>query len=155
MRILSGFAPQLCLPCALLLKRLHLFSSRYTAQQTLIRGCHFLCSLSLEGVLISSPPIAAALFKHEPALSARTHAQLLLPDEHLHPVLHFFLIHVFTSFAMSSEPAACLGMRLHSVSKQFVAQLLPLTTHKRHTVRIAALQAIRVIMHQVCCVYFV
>jgi len=40
-------------------------------------------------------------------------------------------------------------MRLHSVSKQFVAQLLPLTTHKRHTVRIAALQAIRVIMHQV------
>ncbi|KAF5842633.1 armadillo-type protein [Dunaliella salina] len=46
------------------------------------------------------------------------------------------------------ELNACLGMRLHSVSKQFVAQLLPLTTHKRHTVRIAALQAIKVVMHQ-------
>lgn len=40
-------------------------------------------------------------------------------------------------------------MRLHSVSKQLVAQLLPLTTHKRHTVRIAALQAVKVTMHQV------
>ena len=47
--------------------------------------------------------------------------------------------------------AAALGMRLMSVSKQLVAALLPLTTHKRHTVRIAALQAIRGIMHQVGC----
>jgi hypothetical protein len=46
-------------------------------------------------------------------------------------------------------PAAALGMRLMSLSKQLVAALLPLTTHKRHTVRIAALQAIRGIMHQV------
>lgn len=40
-------------------------------------------------------------------------------------------------------------MRLHSVSKQLVALVLPLTTHKRHPVRIAALQAVRGVMHQV------
>lgn len=40
-------------------------------------------------------------------------------------------------------------MRLHGVSKEVVAALLPLTTHKRHRVRIAAIQALKVVMHQV------
>ncbi len=42
-------------------------------------------------------------------------------------------------------------MRLHNVSTGIVASLLPLTTHKRHKVRIAAIQAITPIMHQVRC----
>ncbi|GLC35967.1 hypothetical protein PLESTB_000524400 [Pleodorina starrii] len=41
-----------------------------------------------------------------------------------------------------------LGLRLQPVSKQLVAALLPLTTAKRHRVRIAALQALRPTMHQ-------
>jgi hypothetical protein len=40
-------------------------------------------------------------------------------------------------------------MRLHQVSKLLVAALLPLTTHKRHRVRIAAMRALTPIMHQV------
>lgn len=42
-----------------------------------------------------------------------------------------------------------LGLRLQPVAKQLVACLLPLTTAKRHRVRVAALQALRVTMHQV------
>ncbi|GFR41385.1 hypothetical protein Agub_g2068, partial [Astrephomene gubernaculifera] len=41
-----------------------------------------------------------------------------------------------------------LGMRLQPVAKQLVAALLPLTTAKRHRVRVAALQALRPTMHQ-------
>lgn len=41
-----------------------------------------------------------------------------------------------------------LGLRLQPVSKQLVATLLPLATAKRHRVRVAALQALRVTMHQ-------
>lgn len=49
-----------------------------------------------------------------------------------------------------SHATASLGMRLHSLSKQLVAALLPLSTHKRHRVRIAALHALGPLMHQVC-----
>ncbi len=45
--------------------------------------------------------------------------------------------------------AEVLGLRLQPVSKQLVAALLPLTTAKRHRVRIAALQALRPTLHQV------
>ncbi|KAG2499196.1 hypothetical protein HYH03_002777 [Edaphochlamys debaryana] len=41
-----------------------------------------------------------------------------------------------------------LGLRLQPVAKQLVAALLPLTTAKRHRVRVAALQALRPTMHQ-------
>ncbi|GLI68794.1 hypothetical protein VaNZ11_013291 [Volvox africanus] len=41
-----------------------------------------------------------------------------------------------------------LGLRLQPVAKQLVAVVLPLTTAKRHRVRIAALQALRPTMHQ-------
>ncbi|PNH12703.1 HEAT repeat-containing protein 2, partial [Tetrabaena socialis] len=41
-----------------------------------------------------------------------------------------------------------LGPRLHPIAKQLVASLLPLTTAKRHRVRVAALQALRPTMHQ-------
>jgi hypothetical protein len=44
---------------------------------------------------------------------------------------------------------AALGLRLQPVAKQLVAALLPLTTAKRHRVRVAALQALRPSMHQV------
>jgi len=40
-------------------------------------------------------------------------------------------------------------MRLQPIAKQLAAALLPLTTHKRHGVRIAALRALRPLMHQV------
>jgi hypothetical protein len=40
-------------------------------------------------------------------------------------------------------------MRLQPVSKQLVAGLLPLTTHKRYRVRVAALRALGPLMHQV------
>lgn len=40
-------------------------------------------------------------------------------------------------------------MRLQPMAKQLVAALLPLTTHKRHRVRVAALQALGPLMHQV------
>jgi hypothetical protein len=40
-------------------------------------------------------------------------------------------------------------MRLQPAAKQLAAALLPLTTHKRHRVRIAALQALGPLMHQV------
>ena len=44
-------------------------------------------------------------------------------------------------------------MRLQPVAKQLVAAVLPLTTHKRHRVRIAALQALGPLVHQVrCCI---
>jgi hypothetical protein len=46
-------------------------------------------------------------------------------------------------------PAAILGLRLGATSKELVAALLPLTTHKRYRVRIAAIEAIRDVMHQV------
>lgn len=36
-----------------------------------------------------------------------------------------------------------------ATSKDLVAALLPLTTHKRYRVRIAAIQAIRATVHQV------
>lgn len=45
--------------------------------------------------------------------------------------------------------AGALGHRLGSTSKELVAALLPLTTHKRYRVRIAALGAIRDVVHQV------
>lgn len=48
-----------------------------------------------------------------------------------------------------SLAAETLGLRLQSVAKNLVAEALPLTTHKRHRVRIAALQAVRATMHQV------
>lgn len=41
-------------------------------------------------------------------------------------------------------------MRLGATSKELVAALLPLTTHKRYRVRVAAVEAIRDVMHQVC-----
>ncbi|KXZ56414.1 hypothetical protein GPECTOR_1g369 [Gonium pectorale] len=41
-----------------------------------------------------------------------------------------------------------LGIRLQPIAKQLVAAVLPLTTAKRHRVRIAALQALRPTMHQ-------
>ncbi|KAG2455132.1 hypothetical protein HYH02_000951 [Chlamydomonas schloesseri] len=41
-----------------------------------------------------------------------------------------------------------LGLRLQPVAKQLVAALLPLTTAKRHRVRLAALGALRPTMHQ-------
>lgn len=52
---------------------------------------------------------------------------------------------------LSSLPygAGALGYRLGATSKELVAALLPLTTHKRYRVRIAAIQAIRDVMHQV------
>jgi hypothetical protein len=43
----------------------------------------------------------------------------------------------------------CLGMRLSTISKDIVAALLPLTTHKRHKTRIAAVEAVRDVMHLV------
>ncbi|WIA41829.1 hypothetical protein OEZ86_009159 [Tetradesmus obliquus] len=43
--------------------------------------------------------------------------------------------------------AGCLGMRLSTISKDIVAALLPLTTHKRHRTRIAAIEALRDVMH--------
>lgn len=46
-------------------------------------------------------------------------------------------------------PSATLGLRLGATSKELVAALLPLTTHKRYRVRIAAVEAIRDVMHQV------
>lgn len=45
--------------------------------------------------------------------------------------------------------AGALGYRLGATSKELVAALLPLTTHKRYRVRIAAIQAIMDVMHQV------
>lgn len=50
---------------------------------------------------------------------------------------------------MSMCPSGNLGLRLGATSKELVAALLPLTTHKRYRVRIAAIQAIRDVMHQV------
>ncbi|GBF95342.1 hypothetical protein Rsub_07770 [Raphidocelis subcapitata] len=44
--------------------------------------------------------------------------------------------------------AASLGVRLHPVSKQLAAALLPLTTHKRHRVRIAVLRALGPLLFQ-------
>ncbi|EFJ44828.1 hypothetical protein VOLCADRAFT_106220 [Volvox carteri f. nagariensis] len=41
-----------------------------------------------------------------------------------------------------------LGLRLQPVARQLVAAVLPLTTAKRHRVRVAALQALRPTMHQ-------
>ncbi|GIL43408.1 hypothetical protein Vafri_1181 [Volvox africanus] len=41
-----------------------------------------------------------------------------------------------------------LGLRLQPVAKQLIASVLPLTTAKRHRVRIAALRALRPTMHQ-------
>jgi hypothetical protein len=40
-------------------------------------------------------------------------------------------------------------MRLSTISKDIVAALLPLTTHKRHKTRIAAVEAVRDVMHLV------
>jgi hypothetical protein len=40
-------------------------------------------------------------------------------------------------------------MRLSTISKDIVAALLPLTTHKRHRTRIAAIEAVRDVMHLV------
>jgi hypothetical protein len=42
-----------------------------------------------------------------------------------------------------------LGTRLQPVAKQLVAALLPLTTHKRHRVRVATVRALGPLMHQV------
>lgn len=42
-----------------------------------------------------------------------------------------------------------LQRRLGPTSKELVAALLPLTTHKRHRVRIAAIEAIRDVVQQV------
>jgi hypothetical protein len=44
--------------------------------------------------------------------------------------------------------AESLGLRLQPVAKELIAALLPLTTHKRHRVRAAALQAVGRTMHQ-------
>ena len=41
-----------------------------------------------------------------------------------------------------------LGMRLQPAAKDLVASVLPLTTHKRHRVRVAAIRAVGAIMHQ-------
>ncbi|MEW5306836.1 MAG: hypothetical protein WDW36_009274 [Sanguina aurantia] len=43
------------------------------------------------------------------------------------------------------QPA--LGLRLQPVAKELVAAVLPLTTHKRHRLRVAALRCLRPIMH--------
>lgn len=40
-------------------------------------------------------------------------------------------------------------MRLSTISKDIVAALLPLTTHKRHRTRITAIEALTVVMHLV------
>jgi hypothetical protein len=50
---------------------------------------------------------------------------------------------------ITAMTADALGLRLQPVSKQLVAATLPLTTAKRHKLRIAAVQAVRAIMHQV------
>jgi hypothetical protein len=49
-------------------------------------------------------------------------------------------------------PAGVLGRRLGSTSKELVAVLLPLTTHKSHRVRVAAIGAVRDVVHQVWCI---
>ncbi|GAX77040.1 hypothetical protein CEUSTIGMA_g4487.t1 [Chlamydomonas eustigma] len=41
-----------------------------------------------------------------------------------------------------------LGMRLQPAAKDLVASILPLTTHKRHRVRVAAIRAVGAIMHR-------
>eukprot|EP00878_Enallax_costatus_P028908 GHUV01031271.1.p3 GENE.GHUV01031271.1~~GHUV01031271.1.p3 ORF type:complete len:128 (+),score=36.39 GHUV01031271.1:792-1175(+) len=50
---------------------------------------------------------------------------------------------------VAQQLAGILGLRLSPLAKDIVAALLPLTTHKRHRVRIAAIEAIRDVMHQV------
>jgi hypothetical protein len=40
-------------------------------------------------------------------------------------------------------------MRLSTISKDIVAALLPLTTHKRYRTRIAAIEAVKDVMHLV------
>lgn len=49
----------------------------------------------------------------------------------------------------SGEVAGALGMRLQPVSKRLVACVLPLATHRRQRVRLAALRAIKPTMHLV------
>lgn len=46
---------------------------------------------------------------------------------------------------------AALGMRLAPHVKPLIAALLPLTTHKRHRVRVAAVKAVSRVTHQVGC----
>lgn len=50
--------------------------------------------------------------------------------------------------AHAPPPAASLGMRLQPMAKRLAAALLPLTTHKRHRVRVAALRALGPLVHQ-------
>jgi hypothetical protein len=49
----------------------------------------------------------------------------------------------------ATAAADILGQRLHSVSKQLVADVLPLTTHTRFRVRVVALQTLTPLMHLV------
>lgn len=76
--------------------------------------------------------------------------------EALHSSTHFHMMchsECCTTNGTSSidcvHHAAALGMRLMGASKQLIAALLPLTTHKRHRVRVAAIQAINRVTHQV------
>ncbi|KAF8058324.1 Dnaaf5 [Scenedesmus sp. PABB004] len=45
--------------------------------------------------------------------------------------------------AIAQQLAATLGLRLGGTAKEVVAALLPLTTHSRHRVRVAAVEAVR------------
>jgi hypothetical protein len=45
-------------------------------------------------------------------------------------------------------PAGILGLKLQPVAKQLVANALPLATHNRYRVRVAAVQAVRATMFQ-------
>lgn len=43
--------------------------------------------------------------------------------------------------------AGVLGLRLGALAKELIASLLPLTTHRRFKVRVAAVEAVQVVMH--------
>ena len=48
----------------------------------------------------------------------------------------------------TSPHTECLGLRLQPAAKERVAALLPLCADKRHRVRVAAVRAVGVTMHQ-------
>ena len=53
---------------------------------------------------------------------------------------------VFHTFSTPLTDA--LGLRLQPAAKDLVATVLPLATHKRHRVRVAAVRAVGAVMHQ-------
>lgn len=60
------------------------------------------------------------------------------------------MLHSIASVVLHlTVPAGALGLRLGATSKELVAALLPLTTHQRYRVRVAAIEAIRDVVHQV------